>query len=1070
MSSTPTPEARNNLDKNEQNTHKVVLPPFWESPETVSCNRLPARATFYRFQSIEQALKGDREQSDRFTSLNGSWQFRLLNSPEEVMQEHLIDCPNEREEASVHVPGNWTMQGYDKPHYTNITMPFSAEPPKVPENNPTGVYKRPITIPSSWEGSRIVVHFGGAESVLVVFVDGQLIGMGKDSRLPSEFDLSPYVRAGETHTLSAVVIKWSDATYLEDQDQWWMGGLHREVFLYATHQTYLEDVFLKAGLDDTYTCGMLELDARIASVERIQGEWAMHLYLFDEKGQSLSETPRVASFNTAAPGPFVIGRNQAALNISLDKPALWSAEQPMRYTAVIALVDEQKVAREYIQIVFGFRNIEVRDRMLLINGEPVLINGVNRHDHHDTLGKAVDRESMRQDVQLMKAYNVNAVRCAHYPNDPYWLDLCDEYGLYVIDEANLETHAHHHDFSNASHWSQAFLDRAVRMVERDKNHPSIILWSLGNETALGTNHEAMAAWIRSKDPTRPLHFEPGIWIQGKTQQEQPFSYRYDMGYTVTDIVSPMYASPDELREWLVEGHPDQTRPLIMCEYSHAMGNSNGGLADYYAMFHSEHGLQGGFIWEWIDHGLKQVDASGTTYWAYGGDFGDKPNDANFVCDGLIGPDRSPHPALMEFKKLAQPIAVKFHEEEQQIEVFNRNHFVALENLDLCLKQYSEGELIAVSLKKCPVIPPRERQKLSLKDLMESSQAPWDTLVVIFVTNQDNRWSKKGHVIAWENIEQNSYTEQEAPSPEGIAAVYFQPSSKAQSFSTQTLTAGNLSLSIDPDYGVVACTMKGRPVFRQPPEPNLWRAPIDNDGIKLWSGQEGKPLGRWTSMGLNQLQHSLLKSYKDETVSGETLYCWEFASSGRKDPSDLHWGYAFCLHENDTFSLDIYFRLGDRIQDPPRVGILMHLLPGFENLRWRGLGPMENYPDRKASAVNIIHSSTVSEQYVPYVMPQEHGLKCDVKWLNLSRNDTSLRIESSRKIMFSASHLHPLDLTNAYHTNTLCPRDETILCLDLAHRGLGTGSCGPDTFEHYKIRKKTFQTKLTWQFSDISQSD
>ncbi len=647
----------------------------WMTPEIIQANRLPSRATAYPYPNQRLALANDRDASPWFLPLNGDWDFHLAQKPEDVPADFIqpgFEPAGRDAWMKLPVPGNWTLHGtFDKPHYTNVQMPFPDEPPHVPEKNPTGCYRTVLDLPETWRDRRIVLHFGGAESVLYVYVNGASVGMSKDSRLPSEFDITSFVTVGQKNIVSAVVVKYSDASFIEDQDQWWMGGLHREVYAYSTAPVYLSDLFAVGNLENNYRDGRLKLTAKIGFPGQPEENWQVEAQLYDSKGKAAFRKPLRAAV-VVARGSWP--RIQAEFNQAFKKPLLWSADAPHLYRLVVTLKDPNGKFVESTSTRIGFRSIEVRDRMLLINGKRVLIKGVNRHDHHDTKGKALDRETMRLDALTMKRFNVNAVRTSHYPNDPHWLDLCDEIGLYVIDEANLESHAYYHQVCRDPRYASAFLERAVRMVERDKNHPCVMLWSLGNESGYGPNHDAMAGWIRGYDSSRPLHYEPGVWLHGT--RKQPTKEAYNSGYRVTDVVCPMYPTIETIIKWATDKkHPDRKRPLIMCEYSHAMGNSNGSLADYWDAFEKYPGLQGGFIWEWIDHGIKQTK-DGKEYWAYGGDFGDQPNDLNFVCDGLVWPDRTPHPGLYEFKHLAQPVkALGFNNDA--FELKNKQDFATL---------------------------------------------------------------------------------------------------------------------------------------------------------------------------------------------------------------------------------------------------------------------------------------------------------------------------------------------------------------------------------------------------------
>jgi len=667
--------------------------------------------------------------------------------PQEVTSEDLAANTDRSSWNKVAVPGNWTLQGYGVPHYTNVQMPFPEEPPAVPDKNPTGIYANSFYIPSNWQGRRVVIHFGGAESVLYVYVNGLAVGMGKDSRLPSEFDITGFIDYGQSNEVVAVVVKWSDATFIEDQDQWWMGGLHREVYVYSTNPVYIADVFVTMALENSYRDGHFTAKVKIGFPGQPEDGWCVECSLFDPEGKSVFEKPLI---NKVLVGPHSAWpRNESHFDVTLKKVRSWSADQPYLYQSVFTLKNSAGDIVEATSTRIGFRSMEVRDRKLLINGQRVLIKGVNRHDHHETKGKAMDRATILHDALLIKRYNFNAVRASHYPNDPYWLDLCDEIGLYVIDEANLESHDYYHQICRDRRYAQAFLERAIRMVERDKNHPCIILWSLGNESGHGPNHDAMAGWIRNYDPSRPLHYQSAV---EPGPESKPGEKLYARGYRVTDVVCPMYASIADIVKWATDSdHPDQTRPLILCEYSHAMGNSNGSLADYWDAFEKYPGLQGGFIWEWLDHGLKQTAPSGQEYWAYGGDFGDEPNDLNFVCDGLMWPDRKPHPAIAEFRYLAQPAkAVSFW--NGILEVKNRQDFATLDWLRTKWELKANGGIKARGkLRVLHTLPHKtDAIKLNLPYIdLEPDQEAF--LNIRFESAINTAWCQAGDLIGWEQF-------------------------------------------------------------------------------------------------------------------------------------------------------------------------------------------------------------------------------------------------------------------------------------------------------------------------------
>ncbi|WOO42791.1 glycoside hydrolase family 2 TIM barrel-domain containing protein [Rubellicoccus peritrichatus] len=1039
---------------------------YWENPECVALNRLPSRATLYPYPKAAQARKLNRDKSPWFQLLNGDWKFKMFDRPEAVRPKDLSPKTSRKSWDTLAVPGNWTLQGYGKPHYTNVQMPFDDEPPFVPEENPTGIYTKDISIPKDWKGRRVVVHFGGAESVLAIYVDGEFVGMGKDSRLPSEFDLTPFVKPGRTHCLCAVVIKWSDASFIEDQDQWWMGGLHREVFLYATAPVHIADAFAIGNLTNDYRDGELELTVRIGFPRQPEEGWSVRAELLDPNGKAVWKKPEERPF--PCKGPWTFGRLEGRFSKTIRKPKLWSAEVPALYTVVLTLLDPKGKVVECTATQVGFRSVEVRDRQLLINGECVLIHGVNRHDHHETKGIALDRESIREDVLLMKRFNINAVRTSHYPNDSYFYEVCDELGLYVVDEANLEAHAFYNSLGDNSRWSAAFLDRAVRMVERDKNHPSIILWSLGNETGNGANQEAMAGWVRGRDSSRCLHYESGINRQYVAWTEQDWGkIIYDSGYRVTDVVCPMYASPDTLKEWAeYPDHPDQTRPLILCEYSHAMGNSNGGLSDYYELFENVHGLQGGFIWEWIDHGICHTTEDGQRYWAYGGNFGDEPHDANFVCDGLVWPDRTPHPALYEMKKLSQPVAVKVSSGKSLgLRITNKDHFRNLSWLKARWQLLVDGRKVAAGSLKLPAVAPRDSAIVPFAVEKNRWSGKNIAVLVEFTTRKAQSWGDADHLVAWDKVDlpKSLLQKPTAAKTENVDLPALQI--KASGKSLNRIKANDLELEIGKAEGLNGLRFKGRPILTAAPDLNIWRAPLDNDGIKLWSGLDTRVLGAWQAVGFDKVVSKLTNAELATGEEAQPEWAWHYKASGRKKWTDFTWSYRVILETPNRIRLKAQIKTGPGVRDIPRAGMIFELAPGFENLIWKGLGPWENYPDRKTACWQAVHESTVTEQYIPYVMPQENGLKCETEWLELSsKRNQQIRISGEKPFAFSTTHSHPQDLTKALHQHEVKARKETILCIDAAHRGIGTGSCGPGTFAPYIITDKEFSLDLTFDLS------
>lgn len=1014
--------------------------PCWEFPELFRIAKLPPRSTNPVWE------EGTR------LSLDGEWDFHLAKTPVDAAK--FVDAPGKWDR--IRVPGNWQMQGFwDKPHYTNVQMPFPEEPPFVPAANPTGVYRRTFQLPREWKGRRVVLHFGGADNTLLVFLNGQPVGLSKDSRTPAEFDVTKFLKAGRNE-LTALVIKWSDSTFVEDQDHWWLSGLHREVFLYATAPVHIADVSARTGLTDDLGTGTLDLRVSVNYPGDPEPGCSVQARLLDASGKAVWKKPLTAAVPADPSKRGSWPRHLAHISATVPKVKPWSAESPYLYTLEVTLKTSAGTERTTRRI--GFRRVEIRGFDLLINGQRVMIKGVNRHDHDDTTGKAVSRERMLEDILTMKRFNFNAVRTSHYPNDPQFLDLCDEYGLYVVDEANIESHAYAQTVCRNQRYAGAFLDRVMNMVERDKNHPSVIIWSLGNESGFGPNHTAAAGWLRQADPTRPLQYEGTLW--GPDADKDPNRQVEWDDYPVgTDIVCPMYATIDRIKSFVAD--TKLPRPLVLCEYSHAMGNSNGSLSDYWDAFESTPGLQGGFIWEWLDHGIRQKDAKGTNYWVYGGDFGDTPNDANFVCDGLVWPDRTPHSAMWECKKLQQPVAVEATNlKAGKIRIRNKQNFTTLAWLRGTWEVSVDGSVVQSG--KLPVLKtaPGTSEDVTLAIRPPALSAGQEAhLTIRFAAATDTPWCEAGFEIAWDQLVLPFKGKAVKKSSPALA-----PATFTQDEGIFTIIAGDLTAIASEEEGTLtSLKWKGTEVLLRGPKLNVWRAATDNDGIKAWTGQDSKALGKWRTAGLPDLHVEpaiiAARQKNDGTVD---LY---FQSVGECRAGKIVHEHLYSFQPTGEILVENDFRCDDTLPELPRLGVSLALRPGFENLAWFGRGPHENYTDRKRGAAVGLYHGTVTDQYVPYIVPQEHGNKTDVRWLTLANaKGTAIRFAAtSRFLEASASHYTAADLYAATHTIDLTPRDEVIVNLDYAQRGLGTASCGPDTLEQYRLPAGEYHFGYTIRF-------
>lgn len=733
-------------------------------------------------------------------SLDGEWAFALRPRPEDVTREDLTGSTDGW--AGVEVPGSWTMQGFDTPQYTNTTMPFPGPPPHVPDDNPTGVHRRRVTVPEGWRERRIVLHVAGAESVLYVHVDGAPVGMGKDSRLPTELDLTDLVVPGQPFELALTVVRWSDATYLEDQDHWYHAGLHRSVVLHATPPVHIADVHALADHDPGTGDGRLDVRVAVGAPGHGPRGWtvAVEVAGCSASGDVRFAHPTKHHVNVAAfEGPG------AALTLDVPGAAPWSAEVPTLHELRVALLDDQGREVDAVSLDVGFRRVEVRGHELLVNGRAVLVKGVNRHDHDPRRGKAVTPASIEADIVLMKQHNLNAVRTSHYPNDVHLYNVCDRLGMYVVDEADIESHAYLRSLTKDPRWVSAIMARVTRMAQRDKCHPSVVMWSLGNESGVSPAHLAAAAWLRSFDPSRPLHYEGGITEDVFAGAEADLAGVLARPRGETDVIAPMYPAVEDLVAWATRSVPD--RPLVMCEYCHAMGNSCGGLDRYWAAIRTHPGLQGGFVWDWVDQALVQVLPDGTERLAYGGDFGDEPNDGPFCLNGVVAADRTPHPSLLELAKVVQPVQVAALDAPRGLlEVTNEHDVLDLSWLRPCWAVEVDGVEVAAGELAPLDLPAGGTAVVSVPvpaPVLTSGQVAHLTLS--FLTSADLPWAPAGHRVAWEQVE--------------------------------------LARAPGPSEAPPATSPATSRLDRLEPTLALWRAPIDNETFTTHHAR------RWEELGL-----------------------------------------------------------------------------------------------------------------------------------------------------------------------------------------------------------------------------
>ncbi|MFI5674033.1 glycoside hydrolase family 2 TIM barrel-domain containing protein [Streptomyces cellulosae] len=950
----------------------------WQAPEVTSWGRLPMNAVDRRAGALK---------------LDGDWRFQLLPTPHAPLADVW---------SSAYVPGVWTMQGTDDlPQYTNVRMPFAEFPPASPPADPTGVYEREVDVPAEWAGRRIVLQVGAAESVLLVHVDGRPVGVSKDSRLAAEFDLSAVVSPGERAVVRLTVVKWSDASHIEDQDQWWHGGITRSVLLYATDPLHLADVTVRAGRygDLRVDCRVRDAGGALPEGWYVSGELAGHLLTQDtEFDRANAEDDRVSDF-----------LGEARLLTTVADVRTWNAETPELYDLTVRLHRADGTVADASHHRVGFRDVEIDGRDLLVNGERVFIRGVNRHDFHPLTGRTVSYDDLRGDLALLKRFGFNAIRTSHYPNDPTLYDLADELGFYVVDEADIESHDHAHEIADDPRYLNAFVDRVARMVLRDKNHPSIIIWSLGNESDYGANHDAAAGWVRRHDPTRPLQYEGAAKLDWAATDD------------ASDIACPMYAPIEDCVAHALSGR--QTRPLIQCEYSHAMGNSNGTLADHWAAIESTPGLQGGFIWEFWDHGILQhvndgrpvgrggaglydngVAAPGHR-WAYGGDFGETIHDGAFIADGVVFPDRTPKPVMSEHREIAAPVRLECLRHEGVV-VGNHQHFRGLDWLaaEWRLSLADGGTLTAPA--ELPDLRPGETAAVPLPfELPEDGGEAWLTLHV--TTADDEPWAPRGTVVCVPQVRLRAAAPPSPPPP-----------------------VRNRFVEVDGDGLLV------HPLLTSAPTLSLWRAPTDNDEL-------GGMAVNWRAWGLDALERKVVDVRRTD---GRVTVAAEYAGeTGVVRHTQVFTAVEGGIHIEESAELP------DALTDVARVGSVFETVPGLDLMEWYGQGPWESYPDRAFGPPVGHHSVPVDELFTPYLRPQESGGRHGVRRFTLSAPDaTGLTVALDEPRQVSVTRYRAEDLTSVAHHDELVPRSGCVVHLDAAHRGLGTASCGPDTSPPYLV--------------------
>jgi len=1000
--------------------------PEWQDPQVVGVNKLPGRATSISFPDEEAARAVNIRSSPRYASLNGRWRFHYSPNPgaaPEIANPELDDRDTDAGWGEITVPGNWELQGHGTAIYTNVRYPFEpVDPPRVPlDDNPVGSYRTHFSVPAGWDGMRITLHFGGVSSAFYCWLNGEFVGFSQDSRLPAEFDITQLVQPGE-NTLAVRVYRWSDGSYLEDQDHWRLSGIHRDVFITAEPQLRVRDFAVRTRFDDSYEDSRLQIRVEIDPGAVSPEGWSVRARLYDAAGVLVDGFPAEVPVARTLRRPWNIRGRPPFADIEVDvaKPAQWTAETPHLYTLTLALEDSRGRVAEARSAKVGFREVEIRDGELLVNGRSILLYGVNRHDHHHRFGKTVPESTMRRDAELIKRFNFNAVRTSHYPNDPRWLDLCDEYGLYVIDEANLETHAIGGRLSEDPEWTTAYVERAKRMVQRDKNHPSILFWSLGNESGSGPNHAAMAAWVKEYDPSRYVHYEGGQDNDdGRGLNRIP-----DVPFV--DVVSRMYQDVDTMVGWATD--PRETRPVMWCEYAHAMGNSLGHFDKYWDAIRKHRRLIGAFIWDWTDQGLLREGSDGRASWLYGGDFGDRINSGNFCINGVIAPDQTPKPAAWEAKKIQQPIEVSpLPGSLKRFSVRNWHDFIDLSRYQPLWELSEDGVVIQEGATPPLVIGPRSTGEIDVPfDRPVLRPGAEYHLKLRFELAQAASWAPAGHVVAWEQFPLAF----PVPAAPLSAAHGLPPLELAEDDTGIRIVGEGLTLGFDRQRGVLTSYRLGdRELLASPLLPNFWRPPVDNDvggglvqRIEVWRDALEGATHRITA-------HQLAPGLVRVVIVHELP---ELRASLRS---------IYTVAGDGQSLVEVVLDVPDDLPMLPRVGMQTSIDASLDDLEWFGLGPQETYWDRHRGAAVGLYRASVARDFFHYVRPQESNNRWQTRWARLTdASGDGLLIRGVEPLSFSAWPYSSDEIEAAGHIHELPAiggSDRTIT-LNIDHLQMGVG--------------------------------
>jgi beta-galactosidase len=1013
--------------------------PYWQNEKINEENREPMHASYFVYENEAAATQNDYRKSSNYLDLNGTWKFKYVDSPADLPAAFEKTTFNDSAWDNFKIPATWDVNGYGYPIYTNTTYDFAKyikiNPPFVPTKyNPTGVYRREITIDKSWEGKDIFLHVGTAKSNLTVWVNGVYVGYGEDGKLPSEFNLNKYVKTGK-NSIVMQVMKWSDGSYLECQDFWRMSGITRDTYLVARNKARLNDYEIIPDLDASYLNGTLKISTEFAGITP-KDKYTLEVQLKD--GDKIINSKVISALS-----------EKQTFDFAVNNPKKWSAEIPNLYQVTFLLKDKKGSVIEIINQNVGFRKVEIKGGQLLVNGKAIYIKGVNRHETDPVTGQTVSRQRMEEDIKLMKEFNINAVRMSHYPNDEYFYELCDKYGIYVVDEANIESHGMGYDITktlgNKPDWELAHLQRMQRMVERDKNHTSIIIWSMGNEAGNGYNFYRGYLWIKNRDKSRPIQYEratAGAW-DGK-------DLKYEWN---SDIIDPMYSSPNKMEEYIL-ANPNPDRPYIQCEYAHAMGNSMGNFKDYWDIIRKYPNFQGGFIWDMIDQSVYKTQPDGTVVFAYGGDFGPKdvPSDNNFLNNGVFNPERKPNPHAFEMRNVYQNILTSWdNQATTTIKVYNEFSFKDLSNVSLRWTLILDGKEDAKGTIEDLDISSNQSKTYTLPVNLEGKEFKEAFINISYFLKQEEPFLPKGFQIATEQLALKGSWKNDTKI-NGVSKI-----TVLKNADNTVFKSDKAAIAFDKKTGfITSYTFENQPIVKEGYQlrPNFWRAPNDNDfGANLqnylvsWKqATENPTLISWTHSVTKDNRVLVKATYNLPQVSAKLELNYEFNSNGE-------------LNVKEQLNID----KNAETRMLPRFGMEMILQKDFSSISYYGKGPHENYIDRNYSSQVGLYNQTVSEQYYPYIRPQETGNKTEIRWFELSNDKLKIKVTSDEFLATTALHFLNEDLDDGVqkdqrHAAELKERDLTSLKIDYKQMGVG----GIDSWQAWPMKKYLLEDK-TYQY-------